>query len=190
MFERTTRSSRVSHGVYISCRATDLEFRNNYVLNTDGGGHGLKCGADRCHIEGNVIAALDGSSSRAIDVVLGGETYIANNILQLAPNSEQDDLIGLAMELSKGNLPVHETLVEGNIFIADRPDAGLFDNKSPGPVVVRGNRFVNVDDDYYECKSDSQCGQVTDGGENAFYASREDAGLGAFPFLPTRVAGD
>ena len=77
----------------------------------------MKSRAQRTIIEGNVIAGLDGHDSRAIDLPDGGEVVIRGNVLEKGPNSENGQMIGLALE---GSLhEVSDTLIEDNLILFD-----------------------------------------------------------------------
>ena len=178
-----------AHGVYIGKTIETFVFRNNRILTTTGAGHGLKSRARRTIIENNVIAGLDGHDSRAIDLPDGGEVVIRNNVLQKGPNSENAQMIGLALE---GALhAVNETLIEGNLLLFDTVPTGMMQSlaqalglmpargtvvlsKSPGRVVLRNNTIVGA----------GEIGQGVIEEGNQIYQNRQEAGLPPYPALP------
>jgi hypothetical protein len=188
LFERNGFGGQ-AHGVYIGAPVETFVFRNNRVLATTGAGHGVKSRAQRTIIENNVIAGLDGGDSRAVDVPNGGAVVIRHNVLEKGPNSENGQMIGLALELPLH--PVNETLIEDNLFVFDTHPAGLVQSvgqalglvppagtvilsQSPGQVVVRNNTFVGA----------REIGSgVLDQG-NRSYRTRREAGLPPYPAVP------
>ena len=188
LFERNGFGGQ-AHGVYIGKTIETFVFRNNRILATTGAGHGLKSRARRTIIENNVIAGLDGHDSRAIDLPDGGEVVIRNNVLQKGPNSENAQMIGLALE---GALhAVNETLIEGNLLLFDTVPTGMMQSlaqalglmpargtvvlsKSPGRVVLRNNMIVGA----------GEIGQGVIEEGNQIYQNRQEAGLPPYPALP------
>jgi hypothetical protein len=188
LFERNGFGGR-AHGLYIGKAVETFVFRNNRILATTGAGHGLKSRARRTIVENNVIAGLDGQDSRAIDLPNGGEVVIRGNVLEKGPNSENAQMIGLALE---GSLhEVNETLIEGNLLLFDTLPAGMvqslgqalglmppkgtaISSQSPGPVVFRHNTIVGG----------REIGEGVIEGDNRIYESRREAGLPPYPALP------
>jgi Periplasmic copper-binding protein (NosD) len=188
LFERNGFGGQ-AHGVYIGRPVETFVFRNNRILATTGAGHGLKSRARRTIIENNVIAGLDGQDSRAIDLPDGGEVEIRDNVLEKGQNSENAQMIGLALEG-----PLHhanQTLIEGNLLLFDTLPSGIVQSlgqalglmpargtvihsKSPGPVVLRDNVIVGA--------REVGAGVIEEG--NRTYRSRREAGLPPFPALP------
>jgi hypothetical protein len=180
-----------AHGIYIGPTIQTFMFRNNRVLATTNAGHGVKSRAQKTVIENNVIAGLDGHDSRAIDLPNGGDVVIRGNVLEKGPNSENEQMIGLALE---GNLhEVNETLVEGNLVIFDTLPVGLVQrlgqalglmppkgtvivSESPGQVVLRNNMIIGA----------RQIGGATIEQDNRMYQSRRAAGLPSYPTIPER----
>jgi hypothetical protein len=171
----------LAHGVYTSSRVDELIFKGNVILSTKGRGHGLKRRASRSFIEDNVIAGLDSKDSRAIDIPLGGEVVIRNNILEKGPNSDNRDMIYIANDNKQDAWhPVHSTLIENNLIIFDGPD-GIFrgvmvNGSSPGPVTVSNNTIVSDATDTVAIANTSVVDLIDDG-TNVFFDSREEAVL-------------
>jgi hypothetical protein len=179
----------LAHGIYVGPTVATFIFRHNRILATTGAGHGLKSRAQKTVIEGNIIAGLDGHDSRAIDVPNGGEVVIRGNLLEKGPNSDNGQMIGLALE--GGLHDANETLIEGNLIVFDTLPRGLIQelartvgllppkgtviaSESPGRVVLRNNVIV---------------GALAIGGgvieeDNRTYRSRRAAGLPPYPALP------
>jgi hypothetical protein len=188
VFERNGFGGQ-AHGVYVGRPVETFVFRNNRVLATTGAGHGLKSRARRTIVEGSVIAGLDRQDSRAIDLPEGGEVEIRNNVLQKGSNSDNAQMIGLALEgpLHQAN----ETLIEGNLLLFDTVPTGIVQSlgralglmpargtvihsESPGPVVLRNNVIVGA----------REIGQGVIEEGNRSFRSRREAGLPPFPALP------
>jgi hypothetical protein len=188
LFERNGFGGQ-AHGVYIGRQIETFVFRNNRVLATTGAGHGVKSRAQRTIIESNVIAGLDGHDSRAIDVSDGGAVVIRENVLEKGPNSDNGQMIGLALE---GPLHgVNEVLIEDNLLVFDTYPAGLVQSvaralglvpakgtvilsQSPGQVVVRNNTIIGA--------REIGSGVIEQG--NRTYRTRRDAGLPPYPAVP------
>jgi hypothetical protein len=194
LFERNGFGGQ-AHGVYIGPEIDTFVFRDNRVLATTGAGHGVKSRARRTVVENNVIAGLDGRDSRAIDVPDGGEAVIRGNVLEKGPNSENAQMIGLALEGRRHE--VNGTLIENNLILFDtRPEGVIQDlaravgllpakgvviaSKSPGRVILQGNTIVGA--------SGIGSGAVIDR-DNRFYQTRGAAGLPAYPAIPRAVPG-
>jgi hypothetical protein len=188
LFERNGFGGQ-AHGVYIGQTVETFIFRNNRILATTGAGHGLKSRAQQTIVESSVIAGLDGEDSRAIDLPNGGEVVIRGNVLEKGPNSENGQLIGLALE---GPLhEVNEALIEHNLMLFDTLSVGLVQrlgqalglmppkgtlvvSESPGRVILRNNTIVGA--------REIGSGVVEQG--NRIYPTRRDAGLPPYPALP------
>ena len=138
LFERNGFGGQ-AHGVYVGRPVETFVFRNNRVLATTGAGHGLKSRAHRTIVEGSIIAGLDGQDSRAIDLPEGGQVEIRNNVLQKGPNSDNAQMIGLALEgpLHQAN----ETLIEGNLLLFDTLPTGIVQSlgRALGLMPARGH---------------------------------------------------
>jgi hypothetical protein len=189
LFERNGFGGR-AHGVYIGPRVGTFTFRNNRVLATTGEGHGVKSRAQRTVVENNVIAGLDGRDSRAIDVPNGGDVLIRGNVLEKGPNSDNAQMIGIALE---GELhEVNETRVEDNLIVFDTRPEGLIQDlaravgllpargvviatESPGGVILEGNTIVGA--------REIGRGDLIDR-DNRTYESRRAAGLLPYPAVP------
>ena len=150
LFERNGFGGQ-AHGVYIGKTIETFVFRNNRILATTGAGHGLKSRARRTIIENNVIAGLDGHDSRAIDLPDGGEVVIRNNVLEKGPNSENAQMIGLALE---GALhAVNETLIEGNLLLFDTVPTGMMQSlaQALGLMPARGTVVLSKSPGRWSC---------------------------------------
>jgi hypothetical protein len=188
LFERNGFGGQ-AHGVYIGRTIETFIFRNSRILATTGAGHGLKSRAQQTIVENSVIASLDGHDSRAIDLPNGGEVVIRGNVLEKGPNSENRQMIGLALE---GKLHgVNETLIEDNQLVFDAHPAGLAQslgqalglappsgtvilNESPGRVILRNNIIIGA----------REIGSGMVERDNRMYQSRHEAGLPPYPALP------
>jgi Right handed beta helix region len=192
LFERNGFGGQ-AHGVYVGPTIRTLIVRNSRILATTGAGHGLKSRAQQTIVEHSVIAGLEGNDSRAVDLPNGGDVMLRGNVLEKGPNSENGQLIGLALE---GPLhEVNETLIEDNLVVFDPLPVGLVQrlgqalglmppkgtvvhSESPGQVILRNNTIVGA----REIGSD-----VIEQG-NRMYQSRRDAGLPPYPAVPDWLA--
>jgi Right handed beta helix region len=160
-----------AHGLYIS--GDDILIRHSQILSTQNAGHSIKSGARKLTIEDSLIAALNGHNSRAIDAYGGGEIVLLRNVIQQGPQSDNSDVIGLALEASRLLPDGHSLKMSNNWVIFDDPDRGgvLIRGRLLGPVVASGNTFVGLK------------GLGLDGvqeANNHWVESREEAGLPAF----------
>ena len=191
LFERNGFGG-LAHGVYIGPTVETFVFRDNRILATTGAGHGLKSRAQKTIVENSVIAGLDGHDSRAIDLPNGGEVVIRANVLEKGPNSENGQMIGLALEG-----PLHEAneaLIEHNLMIFDTLPVGLVQSlgqalglmppkgtvirsESPGEVILRNNIIVGA----------RELGSDLIEQDNRIYQSRREADLSPYPALPEAV---
>ncbi len=164
-----------AHGIYVSRKVDTLVFRNNRILRTKGKGHDLKSRSQRTIIENNVFAGLDGQNSRALDLPNGGEVVIRDNVFEKGPNSDNWDMIGLALEAQgTGFNVINQTLIEGNTFIFDYPDGAVFRSLSTGEIIFRNNVVIGS----------RSIGAATIGGGNQFFDTRAAGGLPPYPAIP------
>jgi len=188
LFERNGFGGQ-AHGVYVNREIETFIFRRNRVLATKGSGHGVKSRAQRTILEDSIIAGLDGEDSRAIDISNGGEVVIRGNVLEKGPNSENGQMIGLALE---GSLhEVNNTLIEDNLIVFDTLPHGLIQDLaravgllpprgilivsgSPGSVLLRNNVIVGA----------RKIGEEVIDRDNRFYSDRREADLPPYPALP------
>lgn len=188
IFKRNGYGGR-AHGVYIGKHVETFVFRNSQILETKGAGHGFKSRAKETIIENSIIASLDGHDSRAIDIAKGGQVIIRGNIFEKGPNSENWQMIGLALEGKPHE--VNSTLIEDNIFIFDldpsqwmnvlkdlagiKPVKGMVVfTKSPADVVLRNNVIVGA----------KKIGDGVIEKDNQIFPSRWAADMPAYPWLP------
>lgn len=143
-------------------------------------GHGIKSRAPKNLIENVVIASLDSTSGRAIDISEGGDTTIRNVVMQFGEHSENEDFIAIGLETNK--FPMHkntQTLIENVIAICDRPEPCDFIRyKGPEPklknvVLVGAFKFY---DDLYPISREGI----------KIYKSRAEAGLKDYPDIPKK----
>ena len=188
LFERNGFDG-LAHGLYINREIDTFIFRDSRILATKGSGHGLKSRAQSTIVENSTIAGLDGDDSRAIDISNGGEVVIRGNVLQKGPNSENSQMIGIALEGEHND--VNRTLIEDNLFVFDTVPEGWLQNlaravgllpargvviasKSPGDVLLRDNTIVGA----------RELGDGVIGRDNRFFSTRREAALPPYPAVP------
>jgi hypothetical protein len=110
-------------------------------------------------------------------------------VIQKGPKSDNDDLIGIALEPKSGIRKENDTLIEQNWIIVDRTESLLLTNRSPGTVRLVNNWIVGLDRHSASAdanrKVPANIGQNVEARDNTFYATRREAGLQPYPALPT-----
>jgi len=187
-----------AHNIYVSANdhgtATQFIFRRSQSLQAVGQGHLLKSRSLATTIENSLLGMQDSNSSRCIDISDGGTVVISNNVIQQGPKSDNNDIIGIALELAGEHLSPgwsrqHSTNIEGNVIISDLVDAkvGLIHTRSPSPVVAKNNVIVTAGSSSnfalrYPDPSDKA--GINDGGGNKIINGRAAAGFRPIPWLP------
>lgn len=165
------QSDALYHGLYIS-GGDEVLIRRSQILSTQNGGHSLKSGARKLTVEDSIIAALNGHNSRALDAYGGGEVTLLRNVIQQGPQSENSDVIGLALEPRRMQPGNHSLRLENNWVIFDNPGKGvLLRGRKLGPITVKNNTFIGLK------------GMGLDGIQdlnNHWFESRKEAGLVPF----------
>ncbi len=160
-----------SHGLYIS-GGDEVLIRRCRILSTQKAGHSLKAGARKLTVEDSIIAALNGHNSRALDAFSGGEVELLHNVIQQGPQSENSDVIGLALEPRRVLPGNHSLRLENNWVIFDNPGKGvLIRGRKLGPITVKNNTLIGLK------------GMGLDGVQdlnNHWFESRKEAGLAPF----------
>lgn len=167
--------SFLGHSIYIGA-TEELVVRRTQVLRTGGRGHGVKSRARKTLVEDSVVASLEATQSRLIDISEGGAAVVRRNLLQQGPNADNHDLIGIALERLPDGI-AHSTLVEGNTAVCDRAVCILVRHRSPGAVTVQNNRMVGP-------ITASGFGDSVSSSGNSWLLGRAAAGMAAFPALP------
>lgn len=169
-----------AHGLYLS-GGGDVLIRRSRILSSQNAGHLLKSGARALTVEDSVLAALNGHNSRVVDAFAGGEILLRRNILQQGPQSDNSDLIGLALE-SRLHPDGHSFRMDDNWVISDRPGRSvLIRGRKLGPVAILNNNFVGL----------AKLG--LDGAEvsgNHWFADRKEAGLPSFDGTRASLPGN
>lgn len=168
---------RVGNGDFgqaIDVGGESLVVRRCRVLSSRAGAHEIKSRAAATLIEDSTIASLDAVDGRLIDVPHGGLVTIRGNTLEEGPQSENMEVLEIGME--GVTHAVNAISIEHNWIISDRPSVvWLVTVGMPAPM-TRCNRTV---------------GGVNPGwgGTHQHYATREEAGLMAYPILPDPPRG-
>lgn len=135
-----------AHGIYLT-HGNEALIRRSKILSTKNAGHSLKSGVQKLIVEDSTIAALNGHNSRALDAYAGGDITLRRNVIQQGPNSDNSEVIGLALEPSRLLPNGHSVLLEDNWILYDDDKRGgkiLFRGKKLGPIVVRNNLMVGL----------------------------------------------
>jgi hypothetical protein len=174
--------------------AAQFIFRRSQSLQAVGQGHLLKSRSLATTIENSLLAMQDSNSSRCIDISDGGTVVVRNSVIQQGPKTDNNDIIGIALELAGEHLPPgwarqHSTSIEGNVVISDLVGAkvGLIHTRSPSPVTAKNNEIVVVGSSAnfalrYPDPNDRA--GINDGGGNKILNGRAAAGLEPLPWLP------
>jgi hypothetical protein len=171
-FEANGFGEGQAHGMYIG--GDEALIRRTRILATQNAGHTLKSGFQTLTVENSVLAALNSRNSRALDAYGGGTIVLRGNVIQQGPQSDNSDIIGLAMEPKRLLPKGHSLLMEDNWVIYDAPDRWvkeLIRGHKLGPVVARNNRFVDLG-------STGISGVEEEG--NQWFHTRKKAGLPAY----------
>ncbi len=171
-----------AHGLYVW--GGEVLIRHSQILSTQNAGHSLKFGVRKLTIEDSIIAALNGRNSRALDAFAGGEVVLRRNVIQQGPQSDNSDVIGLALEAGRLLPEGHSLRLENNWVIYDGSSRGiLIRGQKLGPITLQNNTFVGL--------SGVGIDGVQDNG-NRWLATRKQAGLpvfdGTLSSLPTSAA--
>ena len=141
-----------SHGLYLDSLG-EIVLKNIKVISTKEGGHTLKISAPKMLIENSVLLALNEYNSRTIDNFGGGELVVRNSVLQQGPNSDNLDMIGVALEKNRTLKSSHKVFLENNWIIFDNQKnilikelnvGKLFDANKLGPYILKKNRIVGM----------------------------------------------
>ena len=144
-FERNGFNNGQAHGMYVW--GDRLIIRNSQILATRHGGHSLKAKARSMLIEDSILAALGARNSRGIDAFGGGELILKRNVIQQGPNSDNNEIIGVAHEARRLFPNGHSVKIENNWFIFDDPNRNnrrVIAGRKLGPWVIRNNVFVGL----------------------------------------------
>jgi hypothetical protein len=167
-FERLGQIGR-AHGIYVG--GGILTIQDSQFLSSRDEGHEIKSRAKETFIERTVVASLNGKDSRLIDIPNGGILMVSDSVLQQGNKTSNWNLIGYGQEGYKHKY--NDIGLFGNIVIMDRQNGShVLDVKSKKvKPEVSGNAFIGKHKDKF---NDS----------NFVFATREDAKLPAYPFLP------
>ena len=178
LFERNgwNAASGMAHNMYIG-HATRFTLRNSTTRATKRGGHLLKSRAVETRVEGCVLASLDGDSSREMDIPEGGIVHIQDSVMEKGPSSQNPEVVGyLAEEYDPSRR--HSFVMRNTILINDQGKSDdvfvHFFRPARDGRNISGNTLVGKGTDV---ESMRELG-------NAAFATREAAGLGAYPSLP------
>jgi hypothetical protein len=173
VFEGMTSNAAYAHAVYLSGGDQAL-LRRCKILSTNSAGHSLKTGVQKLVVEDSVLAALNSRNSRAVDAFGGGDITLRRNVIEQGPNSDNSDVIGLALEANRMLPSNHAFFMEDNWVIYDDPNRGtkiLLRGKKLGPIMIKNNVMVGL------------TGTGIDGAQgegNHWFDTREEAGLPKF----------
>lgn len=198
-------NGNLGHGIYAGS-IDELVIRNVRVLRSKNNGHLVKSRARTALIENNVLAGLDGSISRVIDLSAGGNNTIRGNIIQHGPGETNPEMIGIALEtINPQWTDAQASLIENNTFISDvtkRPQSSVVaaikvrTTESTNPDGTKGpphkvrflnNRLVWADAGFL--KGRIAYGDPVEVAGNQEFMGRAAAGLKAYPAIPAAGRG-
>ena len=133
------------HAIYIDSSVDEFILRRSRVLSSSGEGHEVKSRAARTVIIDSVIASLDGRDSRLIDVPNGGDVIIRGNVLEEGPNSANNEIIGIGLELRRAKRRRHEVnraLIENNLVLMDRGGTKFLRSRDVPDPRTQNNLFI------------------------------------------------
>ncbi|MBF0266388.1 MAG: hypothetical protein HQL46_14075, partial [Gammaproteobacteria bacterium] len=182
----------LAHGMYLGTAKGSIHINKTRILSGKGSGHTLKITAPTMLIENSVLAALNGKNSRAIDNYGSGNLILRNNVIQQGPNSENNDMIGLALEPKRVLPGEFKTLLEKNWFIfdnkkqkgwlSDSNTGRLFNNQSNNTITLNNNWIIGMN---------SLNTHISKQSDNQIFESRSEIGLpnydGTLKTLPVDV---
>lgn len=131
-----------SHNVYAG---TSEEF---WFINSKSGcyknkGHSLKSRAAKNYIHGSTIDQGDCNNSRLFDFSCGGYIEIKDSVMVQSPNSDNQDLISIAVESCA--VPESTLVLEGTHWTANRANASFLTTKKVVNIECIGtNTFIGV----------------------------------------------
>lgn len=167
-----------AHSLYFN-GGEEVLIRRCRILAAQNAGHLLKSGVRKLTVEDSILAALNGRNSRVLDAFAGGEIVLLRNVFQQGPQSDNSDMIGLALESERLLPDGHALRMEGNWLIFDKSSRGvLIRGRKLGPISVKNNSFVGLD----KLGLDG----IEDVG-NRWFATRKEAGLPAFDGTPASL---
>ena len=181
LIEEIGDGSQLSHGIYFGIGDT-LTVRRVTVRRGMALGHLLKTRAKRTVVDASRFLGLDGTDSREMEFTCGGEIKVTNSIVQKGANSDNAEMIAVAIEWGEdgrhcgpNNRQATRFEFTGNWLVFDRQGGSAGPNQfgkwRGGPndtFAVKGNRIVNM----------PSWGEFPDlSASNTMYASREAAGL-------------
>jgi hypothetical protein len=193
---RDNQSETLGHGVYAGV-IDELRIINSTVRRSGNDGHLVKSRAQYTLVQSSVVAGLDGRHSRTIDLPCGGVLVVRDSILQHGANSDNRDLIGIALEFGLcAHAGGHSQLAFHNnwiIFDRDRSaDERSRDHGDNTLFNVHPQAYIShlsfVDNRLVEPTSQLQHAPLTVealSGNNRWFASRAAAGLSPHA-LPVR----
>lgn len=171
-FERLGKAG-YAHGIYVNA-ADRLVIRRCRFLSSKDQGHEIKSRAAATLIEDSTIATLDGVDSRLIDIPNGGQVTIRGNTLAEGPKSANSNVIGIGLEgVTHGTNAI---TIEHNWIINDRGTVNWLQTSGMPAATLRCNTTVGGTNPGW-------------GGTNVHHATRQAAGLEAYPALPAPPRG-
>lgn len=134
-----------AHGIYVGTGADRLIIRRSEFVEGIRLGHLVKSRAPVTIIEDSTLDGRGGDHSRVIDIPCGGRVEIRRSVLRQSPNSDNRDLIAIAVE--RCQLP-HSTLVlEDTRWTATKARSRFLTTRQTVDIRCHGvNEFKGVDD--------------------------------------------
>lgn len=137
LFEFNGGNNGFAHGLYM-VGGEELLIQSSVIRSTTGRGHSLKAGSKRLIIERSIVAGLDGTNSRTLDYFSGGVLLVRGSVFEQGPGSDNNDMIGLALEGRRVHAGSHQaTLIVDSWFIYD-------DDRRASRHLFRGNVYGSI----------------------------------------------
>lgn len=180
LFERLGNKGQ-AHPIYVGS-ARSFTLKNSVVRNCMNEANCVKTRAYFNHLSCNVVDSATSPSSWELELSLGGNIRIENNTIVQGPASENNNIVGYAMEYRTADPRRQQQLsILNNIFINDHAKGTFLNFREPAGFAKRfsGNFYVG--------KGALMKGAEAGGGRR--YANRKAAGLPAMGKpLPLPVA--
>lgn len=129
-----------AHDLYIG-PVGSLTVSGTKFTGCNAGGHCLKSRALKTLVSGCIFDSGSADTSRLIDIPDGGVVNIVNNTLHQG-DTENTEIIGIALEMQTVTDRPHSTDIDNNIVSSSKSNFALVSTKSPAPTNAKGNQIT------------------------------------------------